>query len=123
YGLLMHGGGGARVRPGLPYIAINLMASLLFLIGVALLYGVTGTLNMADIARKLPSIPVSDRGLLHAGAAILGIAFLAKAALWPLNFWLPPAYAAAGAPIAALFVILTKVGGYAGRRVSALCCV
>ena len=58
--------------PGLHYIAINLMASLLFLIGVALLYGVTGTLNMADIAQKLPQVPASDRGLLHAGAAILG---------------------------------------------------
>jgi len=121
YGLLMHGGGAERVRAGLHYIAINLMASLLFLIGVALLYGVTGTLNMADIARKLPSIPVSDRGLLHAGAAILGIAFLAKAALWPLNFWLPPAYAAAGAPVAALFAILTKVGVYAVLRLWTLC--
>ncbi len=121
YGLLLHGGGGARVRAGLHYIAVNLMASLLFLIGVALLYGVTGTLNMADIAHKLPQVPDSDRGLLHAGAAILAIAFLAKAALWPLNFWLPPAYAAAGAPVAALFAILTKVGVYAVLRLWTLC--
>lgn len=121
YGLLMHGGGTARVRAGLHYIAINLMASLLFLIGVALLYGVTGTLNMADIAHKLPYVPASDRGLLHAGAAILAIAFLAKAAVWPLNFWLPPAYAAAGAPVAALFAILTKVGVYALLRLWTLC--
>jgi len=121
YGLLMHGGGAERVRAGLHYIAINLMASLLFLIGVALLYGVTGTLNMADVAQKLPLVPASDRGLLHAAAAILGVAFLAKAALWPLNFWLPPAYAAAGAPVAALFVILTKVGVYAVLRLSTLC--
>ena len=110
-----------RVRAGLHYIAINLVASLLFLIGVALLYGVTGTLNMADIAQKLPLVPASDRGLLHAGAAILAIAFLAKAALWPLNFWLPPAYAAAGAPVAALFAILTKVGVYAVLRLWTLC--
>lgn len=121
YGLLMHGGGGARVRAGLHYIAINLVASLLFLIGVALLYGVTGTLNMADIAQKLPHVPASDRGLLHAGAAILAIAFLAKAAVWPLNFWLPPAYCAAGAPVAALFAILTKVGVYALLRLWTLC--
>ena len=53
-----------------------------------MLYGVTGTLNMADIAQKLPQVPAGDRGLLHAGAAILGVAFLAKAAIWPLNFWL-----------------------------------
>ncbi|MFT7772486.1 monovalent cation/H+ antiporter subunit D [Roseateles sp.] len=121
YGLLLHGGGGARVRAGLHYIAINLVASLLFLIGVAVLYGVTGTLNMADIAQKLPLVPVSDRGLLHAGAAILAIAFLAKAGLWPLNFWLPPAYAAASAPAAAVFAILTKVGVYAVLRLWTLC--
>jgi multicomponent K+:H+ antiporter subunit D len=59
YGLLLHGGGGERVRAGLHYIAINLVASLLFLIGVAVLYGVTGTLNMADIAQKLPAVPAA----------------------------------------------------------------
>ncbi|MGV3572940.1 MAG: monovalent cation/H+ antiporter subunit D [Ramlibacter sp.] len=121
YGLLLHGGGSARVRAGLHYIAINLFASLLFLIGVALLYGVTGTLNMADIAQKLPLVPDSDRGLLHAGAAILAVAFLAKAAIWPLNFWLPAAYAAASTPVAALFAILTKVGVYAILRLWTLC--
>ncbi len=121
YGLLLHGGGSERVKAGLHYIAINLFASLLFLIGVAVLYGVTGTLNMADIAQKLRLVPDSDRGLLHAGAAVLAVAFLAKAALWPLNFWLPPAYAAASAPAAALFAILTKVGVYALLRLWTLC--
>ena len=121
YGLLLHGGGATRVRAGLHYIAVNLVASLLFLIGVAVLYGVTGTLNMADIAAKLPLVPAADRGLLHAGAAILAIAFLAKAALWPLNFWLPSAYGAASAPVAALFAILTKVGVYAVLRLWTLC--
>ncbi|KQY86484.1 MULTISPECIES: monovalent cation/H+ antiporter subunit D [Roseateles] len=121
YGLLLHGGGGDRVRAGLHYIAVNLVASLLFLIGVALIYGVTGTLNMADIAQKLSQVPDSDRGLLGAGAAILSIAFLAKAAVWPMNFWLPPAYAAAGAPVSALFAILTKVGVYAVLRLWTLC--
>ena len=121
YGLLLHGGGGVRVRAGLHYIAINLFASLLFLIGVALLYGVTGTLNMADLAAKLASVPVSDRGLLHAGAALLGVAFLAKAAVWPMNFWLPPAYAAASTPVAAIFAVLTKVGAYAVLRLWTLC--
>lgn len=121
YGLLLHGGGNARVKAGLHYIAINLMASLLFLIGVAVLYGVTGTLNMADIAQKLQAVPASDRGLLHTGAAILAIAFLAKAGLWPLNFWLPGAYSAASAPVAGLFAILTKVGVYALLRLWTLC--
>ncbi len=121
YGLLLHGGGADRVRAGLHYIAINLVASLLFLIGVAVLYGVTGTLNMADIAVKLTQVPASDRGLLRAGAAILAVAFVAKAALWPLNFWLPPAYGAASAPAAAVFAILTKVGVYAILRLWPLC--
>jgi multicomponent K+:H+ antiporter subunit D len=121
YGLLLHGGGGSRVRPGLHYIAVNLVASFLFLIGVALLYGVTGTLSMADIARKLPLVPLEDRGLLHAAAALLAVAFLAKAAFWPLNFWLPSAYAAASAPSAAVFAALTKVGAYAVLRLWKLC--
>ena len=116
YALLLHGSGRARVGAGLHYIAINLLASSLFLIGVAVLYGITGTLNMADMAMKLPQVPAEDRGLLHAGAAILGIAFLAKAAMWPLNSWLTPAYAAASAPVAALFVLLTKLGIYAALR-------
>jgi multicomponent K+:H+ antiporter subunit D len=97
------------------------VASLLFLIGVAVLYGVTGTLNMADIAAKIAAIPERDLGLLHAGAAILAVAFLAKAALWPLNFWLTPAYGAASAPAAAIFAILTKVGVYAILRLWTLC--
>jgi multicomponent K+:H+ antiporter subunit D len=121
YGLLLHGGGTSRVRAGLHYIVVNLLASLLFLVGVAVLYGVTGTLNMADIASKLPQVPLGDRGLLHAGAALLGVAFLAKAALWPLNFWLPSAYAAASAPSAAMFAVLTKVGVYAILRLWTLC--
>ena len=117
YGLLLHGSGWARVRSGLHYIAMNLMASSMFLIGVAMLYGVTGTLNMADMAIMVPAIPENDRGLLHAGAAILAVAFLVKAAAWPLNFWLPSAYSAAAAPVSALFAILTKLGVYAILRV------
>ncbi len=116
YGLLLHGGGSLRVRAGLHYIAINLVASLLFLVGAALLYGVTGTLTMADIAQKLPLVPASDRGLLRAAAALLAVAFLVKAAIWPLNFWLPAAYAAASAPSAAMFALLTKVGVYSILR-------
>ena len=117
YGLLLHGSGWARVRSGLHYIAMNLMASSMFLIGVAMLYGVTGTLNMADMAIMVPAIPEDDRGLLHAGAAILAVAFLVKAAAWPLNFWLPSTYSAAAAPVSALFAIMTKLGVYAILRV------
>ncbi|CAI8935248.1 putative K(+)/H(+) antiporter subunit D [Pseudomonas sp. IT-196MI5] len=112
YGLMLHGSGRARVSSGLHYISINLLASSLFLIGAALIYGVTGTLNMADLAVKIPLVSAADRGLLHAGAGILAVAFLAKAGMWPLNFWLVPAYSSASAPVAAMFAIMTKVGVY-----------
>lgn len=120
YGLLLHGSGAFRVRSGLHYIAINLAASLLFLIGVSLIYGVAGTLNMADLAVRLPNVPAEDRMLLQAGAAILGVAFLVKAGMWPLCFWLPSAYMAAAAPVAAIFVVLTKVGVYVLLRLTLL---
>lgn len=112
YGLLLHGSGSTRIQAGLHYIAINLAASSLFLIGVSMLYGITGTLNMADLARAIPLVQDADRGLLHAAAGVLGTAFLIKAALWPLNFWLVPGYSAATAPVGALFALMTKVGVY-----------
>lgn len=117
YGLALHGAGVARVRESLHYIAVNLTASLLFLIGASLLYGVTGTLNMADLAARVPTVAVEDRVLLEAGGAILGIAFLVKAGMWPLGFWLPGTYAAASAPAGAMFAILTKIGIYVVLRV------
>ena len=112
YGLLLHGSGRVRVQSGLHFIAINLAASSLFLIGTSMLYGITGTLNMADLALAITQVAPADRGLLHAAAGILGTAFLIKAAVWPLNFWLVPAYSAATAPVGALFAIMTKVGIY-----------
>ena len=117
YGLMLHGSGRLRVRAGMHYIVVNLAASLLFLIGVALIYGVTGTLNMADLAVRIPAVADRDRMLLEAGAGLLAIAFLVKAAMWPLGFWLPTAYAAAAAPVAAMFAIMTKVGVYSVLRV------
>lgn len=120
YGLMLHGTGVARVSAGLHYIAINLVASFMLLIAIALIYGVTGTLNMADLAVKAGLLAGSDRRLFEAGAAVLGIAFLIKAAAWPLNFWLPSAYATACAPVAAVFAIMTKVGIYALLRLGSL---
>ena len=117
YGLLLHGSGRARVTAGLRYIAINVAASLLFLIGASLIYGVAGTLNMADLASRVPGIADEDRALFQAGMSILGIAFLVKAGMWPLGFWLPSTYAAAAPPVASLFAILSKVGVYAVLRV------
>ncbi|KAB2700532.1 monovalent cation/H+ antiporter subunit D [Ochrobactrum sp. Kaboul] len=120
YGLALYGSGPARVKAGLHYIAVNLVASSLFLIGVSLIYGVTGTLNMADLAQRITQVAPEDRMLLEAGAAVLGVAFLIKAGMWPLNFWLAPTYTAAAAPVAAIFAIMSKVGIYVLLRLSPL---
>ena len=120
YGLVPHGSGEKRIKAGLGYIAVNLTASLLFLIGVALIYGLTGTLNMADLAARVAAIPAQDRGLFHVAAAMLGVAFLIKSAAWPLGFWLAPTYSAASAPAAAVLAILSKVGVYVILRLTAL---
>lgn len=120
YGLALHGLGEPRIKAGLHYIAVNLVGSLVFLIGVALIYGVAGTLNMADLAARVPALPGGDRILFETGAAILGVAFLLKAGAWPLNFWLPSAYSAAAPPVAAIFSIMTKVGIYALLRLGSL---
>ena len=120
YGLLLHGGGQLRVRGGLHYIAINLTGSLLFLIGVSLVYGATGTLNMAQLSMMVPVLPEARLPMLQAGAAIMALAFLIKAGIWPMSFWLPTAYMAGAAPVAAMFAIMTKVGVYVILRLSFL---
>ncbi|MCW8958339.1 MAG: monovalent cation/H+ antiporter subunit D [Gammaproteobacteria bacterium] len=120
YALLLFGGGRARSRAGLHYVLLNLAGSSLFLIALGVLYGVTGTLNMADLAGKVAAAEASEAGLLHAAALLLLLVFALKAALLPLYFWLPTAYSAASAPVAALFAIMTKVGVYAIVRVYTL---
>jgi len=120
YGLLLHGGGQLRVRAGLHYIAVNLTGSLLLLIGVSLIYGATGTLSMAHLSMLVADLGEQERALLHAGAGIMAVAFLVKAGIWPLSFWLPTAYMAGAAPVAAMFAIMTKVGVYVLLRLSFL---
>jgi multicomponent K+:H+ antiporter subunit D len=120
YGLALHGSGGPRVRAGLHYITVNLLASLLFLVAAALMYGVTGTLNLAEMPLRVAALDASDLQLFHVGAAMLGVVFLVKAGAWPLNFWLPAAYGNAVPPVGAIFAILTKVGVYALLRLGVL---
>ncbi len=120
YGLALHGSGARRVSAGLHYIAVNLTASMLFLLGVGLIFGVTGTLNMAALAALIPQLGAPTVGLLHIGAALLGMAFLIKTAMWPLGFWLPRTYAAATPAVAAVFALMTKVGIYVLLRLSLL---
>ncbi len=120
YGLMIHGGGKARLRAGVQYIAFNLVGSTLFLFALATIYSVTGTLNMADIAQKLLTLPEGDAALLRVGAVLLMLVFAIKGALVPLQFWLPATYAFAPGPVAALFAIMTKVGAYAVIRTGTL---
>ncbi|MGE0665988.1 MAG: monovalent cation/H+ antiporter subunit D [Sphingomonadales bacterium] len=117
YGLLLHGAGRERLKAGLHYVMINLVGSTLFLIGVGLIYGVTGTLNMADLIQKVPLATGGDAALLKTGGLVLLVVFGLKAALVPIHLWLPSAYANAPAPVAALFAIMTKVGVYSIIRV------
>ncbi len=117
YVLMMHGLGRERLRVGVHYVVLNLAASALFLIGVALLYALTGTLNMADLALRVPLVTGPDAVVLQWAAVTLLVVFGFKAALAPLSVWLPATYAASSAPVAALFAIMTKVGVYAIWRV------
>ena len=120
YGLILHGGGRLKTRAGLHYVVLNLCGSALFLIAVGTLYGLFGTLNMADLARRMAVVAPENLGPARAAGLLLFAVFALKAALLPLYLWLPAAYAHASAPVAALFVIMTKVGAYSILRVSTL---
>ncbi|MGE6606318.1 monovalent cation/H+ antiporter subunit D [Halomonas sp. NPDC076908] len=120
YALLMHGGGKARIGAGLHYVVLNLVGSALFLIALGVLYGITGTLNMVDMGRRITLMEGDEAALASAGALLLVVVFSLKAAILPLYFWLPATYASAPAPVAALFAIMTKVGLYALLRVQTL---
>jgi multicomponent K+:H+ antiporter subunit D len=112
YVLLLHGHGRDRLRMGLHYVVLNLAGSGLFLIGLAMLYAVTATLIMADMALRVAQLTGESALIARAAALVLLVVFGLKAALVPLYFWLPGTYAAASAPVAALFAIMTKVGVY-----------
>ncbi len=117
YCLLLHGQSTGRVRAAWHYVVVNLVGSSLFLIAVALIYAMTGTLNLADLAVKLPQLQDGERVIAHSGALMLLVVFALKAAMFPLFLWLAPTYTNAAAPVAALFAIMTKVGIYAIVRV------
>ncbi|MCA0964812.1 monovalent cation/H+ antiporter subunit D [Salipiger bermudensis] len=116
YGLAIHSGGKARLKSGLQYVIMNLAGSSLFLIALGTLYATTGTLNIADLSVKVREIPVEEAALVRVAAMLLMIVFAVKAAMFPVQFWLPGTYANAPAPVAALFAIMTKVGAYAILR-------
>jgi multicomponent Na+:H+ antiporter subunit D len=113
--LLALGGEPAQLEGAIKYVTINLLSSVLFLVAVGLLYAEVGTLNMADLARRVPSHP--QQGLITALSMLFLVAFGIKAAAFPLFFWLPASYHTPPAPVSAIFAgLLSKVGVYALLR-------
>ncbi len=119
YALVVLGGGKRSLRPAFHYVALNLFNSTLFLLGLGLLYGLTGTLNLAHLAERVPALPAGAP--LAAVELVFLFVFAFKAALVPLFFWLPDTYPALSTPTAALFAgLMTKVGVYSLLRVFGL---
>ena len=117
--LLALGGQSDQLRGAIKYVTLNLLASAIFLAAVGIIYGIAGTLNMADLARKLSA--VDHPGNVTALGMLFLIAFGIKAAVFPLFFWLPASYHTPPVAVSAVFAgLLTKVGVYALIRVFTL---
>ena len=117
--LLELGGKKAQLEGAIKYMTLNLLSSALFLTAVGILYGTTGTLNMADLAVRLREMP--HPALMTTSAMLFMLAFGIKAGVFPLFFWLPASYHTPPAPVSAIFAgLLTKVGVYALIRVFTL---
>ncbi|ADY54007.1 multisubunit sodium/proton antiporter, MrpD subunit [Pseudopedobacter saltans DSM 12145] len=117
--LMTLGGRKAQIEGSIKYVAINLFSSTIFLTGIGLLYGIAGTLNMADLAIKVPQLP--NQGLVTIVSIFFILSFGIKSAIFPLYFWLPSSYHTPPSAIAALFGgLLTKVGIYAMLRMFSL---
>nr|WP_090276157.1 Na+/H+ antiporter subunit D [Mycolicibacterium komanii]CRL69334.1 formate hydrogenlyase subunit 3/multisubunit Na+/H+ antiporter, MnhD subunit [Mycolicibacterium komanii] len=116
--LLTIGASKDRVRAGISYVMVSMVGSLIFLFGIALVYGATGTLNLAEVAVRLDDV---SGGIRSAMFAVLLVAFGIKAAVFPLSAWLPDSYPTAPAPVTAVFAgLLTKVGVYSIIRAHSL---
>jgi len=119
FALLTLGGERAQMEGAIKYVTLNLFSSAIFLSAVGLLYGMVGTLNMADIAQKVNS--VDDPGMITVVSMLFMVSFGIKAAAFPLFFWLPASYHTPQVAVSALFAgLLTKVGVYALYRVFTL---
>ncbi len=117
--LLALGGERAQLEGALKYVALNLIASATLLVSIGLIYGMTGTLNLADLSLRLDA--VQPAAAVDAVAAMLLVAFGIKAAIVPLSFWLPASYHTPPVAVAAIFSgLLTKVGIYALVRLFTL---
>jgi len=120
YGLLLHGQGGERLRQGMHYVVLNLLASVLFLLAIGTIYAAAGSLNMSDLSVRIGALAEGPQALAMAGGALMLVVFGLKAALLPLSFWLPRTYSAAPATSALLFALMTKLGLYALIRINTL---
>lgn len=119
FGLLVLGGRKDQIDGGVKYVALNLISTIMFLTGIGLLYGMTGTLNMADLARTVPEL--ENQGLVTVVSMVFMVAFGVKAAVFPLFSWLPAAYHTPAFAVSAVFAgLLTKVGVYALIRMFTL---
>ncbi len=119
FGLLVMGGTKAQLDGGVKYVALNLISTILFLTGIGILYGMTGTLNLADLALAVPEI--ENQAMVTVVAMMFMVAFGVKAAVFPLFFWLPAAYHTPAFSTSAVFAgLLTKVGVYALMRMFTL---
>ncbi|ODT57940.1 MULTISPECIES: Na+/H+ antiporter subunit D [Paracoccus] len=119
FGLLVLGGTREQLDGGIKYVMLNLVSTIMFLAGIGLLYGLTGTLNMADL--HLAVRGVENTGLLTTIAVMFMVAFGVKAAMFPLFFWLPASYHTPPVAVSAIFAgLLTKVGVYALIRMFTL---
>ena len=117
--LLTIGGRKIQIEGAVKYFTLNMLSSIIFLTGIAMLYGVTGSLNMADLSRIIPTI--ENEGLVQTISVVFMIAFGVKAGVFPLYFWLPASYHTPPASVSAIFAgLLTKVGVYAMIRVFTL---
>lgn len=117
--LMTLGGKKPQIEGAINYVVMNLLASVIFLTAIAILYGLTGSLNLADLAGKVERI--ENQGLLHVTALMFFVAFGIKSAVFPLYFWLPSSYHTPPSAISAIFAgLLTKVGIYALLRVFTL---
>ena len=117
YVLLLHGQGKPRFQLGVHYVIINLLASALFLIGLGMIYGSVGSLNMADVSRLIPTLEADQHKLAVAGSLLLFVVFGIKAAMLPVGFGYQN-LCRASTPVAAIFTIMTKVGIYSILRVN-----
>lgn len=117
--LLTLGGESKQIEGTFKYVTLNLISSALFLVGVGFLYGLTGTLNMADLSIKLANH--ENQGMITVVSMFFLTAFGIKAAVFPLFFWLPASYHTPPIAVTAIFAgLLTKVGVYSLIRVFTL---